>query len=147
MVYYIYTLPVINLYIFKSAPTNNFKTLPASTLDQLLQWNDTKYHFSLILNIAHNYVQYLCPIIYLSEHWFSAETTQSAIQKPMLHHWKLTTGHILDWKTNLPAKACSEIFMIVFVFNPLGPRPAAALSLWNTIQREVTVSNDPRIQL
>ena len=32
------------------------------------------------------------------------------------HHWKLTTGHILDWKTNLPAKAHSEIFMIIFGF-------------------------------
>ena len=32
-------------------------------------------------------------------------------------------------------------------FNPLGPRPAAALSLWNPMRREVTVSNDPGIQL
>ena len=32
-------------------------------------------------------------------------------------------------------------------FNPLGPRPAAALSLQNPMRREVTVSNDPGIQL
>ena len=31
--------------------------------------------------------------------------------------------------------------------NPLGPRPAAALLLWNPMQREVTVSNDSSIQL
>ena len=31
--------------------------------------------------------------------------------------------------------------------NPLGPRPAAALSLQNPLQKEVTVSNDPGIQL
>ena len=33
------------------------------------------------------------------------------------------------------------------VFNPLGPRPAAALSLRSPMQREVTVSNDPGIKL
>ena len=32
-------------------------------------------------------------------------------------------------------------------FDPFGPRPAAALSLQNPMQREVTVSNDPGIQL
>ena len=31
--------------------------------------------------------------------------------------------------------------------NPLGPRPAAALSLRNPMRREVTVPNDPSIQL
>ena len=31
--------------------------------------------------------------------------------------------------------------------NPLGPRPATALSLRNPMRREVTVSNDPGIQL
>ena len=31
--------------------------------------------------------------------------------------------------------------------NPLGPRPAAALSLWNPLRREVTVSNDSGMQL
>ena len=34
-----------------------------------------------------------------------------------------------------------------FTVNPLGPRPAAALSLQNPIQREVTVSKDPSKQL
>ena len=32
-------------------------------------------------------------------------------------------------------------------FNPLGPRPATAPSLRNPLQREVTVPNDPGIQL
>ena len=32
-------------------------------------------------------------------------------------------------------------------FNPLGSRPAAALLLQNPMRREVTVSNDPGIQL
>ena len=32
------------------------------------------------------------------------------------------------------------------LFYPLGPRPAAALSLRNPMRREVTVSNDPGIQ-
>ena len=51
----------------------------------------------------------------------------------------------------------SSIFEIGFIFltevalvsgiNPLGPRPAAAFSLQNPIQREVTVPNDPGIQL
>ena len=31
--------------------------------------------------------------------------------------------------------------------NPLGPRPATALSLQNPMRRAVTVSNDPGIQL
>ena len=42
---------------------------------------------------------------------------------------------------------CVRVRMPVCVFNPLGPRPAAALSLQNPMQREVTVSNDPGIQL
>ena len=37
--------------------------------------------------------------------------------------------------------------MCHFFFNPLGLRPAAALSLQNPMRREVTVSNDPGIQL
>ena len=39
------------------------------------------------------------------------------------------------------------LFVTDWVFNPLGHRPAAALSLGNPLQREVTVSNDPGIQL
>ena len=37
--------------------------------------------------------------------------------------------------------------LAVVVFRSLGPRPAAALLLWNPMWREVTMSNDPRIQL
>ena len=33
------------------------------------------------------------------------------------------------------------------LLNPFGPRPVAALVLQNPIQRAVTVSNDPGIQL
>ena len=36
---------------------------------------------------------------------------------------------------------------ITIYINPLGPRPATALSLQNPVQREVTVSNDRGIQL
>ena len=42
---------------------------------------------------------------------------------------------------------CVHVRMPVCVFNPLGPRPAAALALQNPMRREVTVSNDPGIQL
>ena len=35
---------------------------------------------------------------------------------------------------------------VAWLFDPLGPRPAA-LSLRNPMQREVTVSNDPGIQI
>ena len=33
------------------------------------------------------------------------------------------------------------------LFNPLGPRPATALSLQNPMRREVALSNDPGTQL
>ena len=36
---------------------------------------------------------------------------------------------------------------VLKLINPLGPSPAAALSLRNPMRREVTVSNDPGIQL
>ena len=39
------------------------------------------------------------------------------------------------------------VYSIIAFINPLGPRPAAALSLWNPMWREVIVSNDPSIQL
>ena len=56
------------------------------------------------------------------------------------------------WHLTKPLNAkLSEIQCINCVpentFNPLGPRSAAALSLQNPTRREVTVSNDPGIQL
>ena len=39
------------------------------------------------------------------------------------------------------------ITLALFCVNPLGPWPATALSLQNPMWREVTVSNDPGIQL
>ena len=42
----------------------------------------------------------------------------------------------------------SAIFDVFWaLIKRFGPRPATALSLWNPMQREVTVSNDPSIQL
>ena len=56
------------------------------------------------------------------------------------------------WYLTKPLNAkLSEIQCIKCVpentFNPLGPRSAAALSLGNPTRREITVSNDPGIQL
>ena len=54
---------------------------------------------------------------------------------------------ILDlyfWFLRLTAQA---FIVETLCLNPLGPRPAAALLLWNPMQREVTATNDPGIQL
>ena len=56
-----------------------------------------------------------------------------------------TLNFYLNLEQNEAQSACAE--STHKGVNPLGPRPAAALSLRNPLQREVTGSNDPGIQL
>ena len=66
--------------------------------------------------------------------------------------WSLCAVHFLTCQmgvTTGDSGLCCCVYVMSFwaLINPLGPRPAAALSLRNSMQREVTVSNDPGIQL
>ena len=61
------------------------------------------------------------------------------------------TDRIANWSVVVVVvvlqSSSSSSFFFFFRLNPLGPRPATVLSLQNLMWREVTVSNDPSIQL
>ena len=53
---------------------------------------------------------------------------------------------VIVLRTGLCQSTASLAALCIY-FNPLGPRPDTALSQRNPLRREVTVSNDPGIQL
>ena len=85
-----------------------------------------------------------------SAHWNVNSTQPCSEAKPSA---ACICPGMTECKRSIQCLAQHELILESFTsitdppLNPHGPRPAAALSLWNPMQREVTVSNDPGIQL
>ena len=71
----------------------------------------------------------------------------SLLQPNSIWSWIIINKEVYSENTGLLCSRSMFQPRLNISVNPLGPRQAAALLLWNPLQREVTVSNDLSIQL